>query len=110
MPTQAGQRLLEHARTILMQVNRARDDLAAARGAPVGHVVLGLPGSLAAMLTVPLFNAFRSTFPDASIGIVEGLSASVTEWLVTGRVDAGLVYNPVPAPAIEITPLHAQQM
>src|SRR4029453_585172 len=48
-PTDAGKRLLDHARGILMQVNRARDDLAAARGAPVGHVVLGLPGSLAAM-------------------------------------------------------------
>ena len=37
-PTDAGKRLLGHARGILMQVERARDDLAESRGAPVGNV------------------------------------------------------------------------
>ena len=46
-PTDAGKRLLAHARGILVQVNRARDELAEARDAPVGHVVLGLPATMA---------------------------------------------------------------
>ena len=36
---------------------------------------------------------------------VEGLSAHLTEWIATGRVDLGLVLNPEPNPAIEVTPL-----
>jgi LysR family transcriptional regulator, nitrogen assimilation regulatory protein len=109
-PTDAGRRLLAHARGILIQVRRAHDELTEARDAIVGHVVLGLPPSIARLLTVPLFKSFRSSFPNGTFGVVEGLSASVVEWLVEGRVDIGLVYNPAPLQSIEISPLHEQEM
>jgi len=105
MPTDAGKRLLAHARGILQQVERARDELSESRGAPVGHVGVGLPASFAARLTVPLARAFRARFPQASLGMMEGMSAYITEWLVNGRIDVGLVFNPVPSPAIDIIPL-----
>jgi len=109
-PTDAGKRLLGHARGILVQVDRARDDLAESRGAPVGNVVLGLPASIARILTLPLLKSFRQTFPGASLGIVEGLSAFIVDSLIAGRIDLGLVYNATPGPAIEIHPLHEQEM
>src|SRR5436309_13538134 len=65
-PTDAGKRLLEHARGILLQVNRVRDELAQVKDARAGHVVLGLPASVARLLTVILYKSFRSTFPNAS--------------------------------------------
>src|SRR5262252_3091946 len=58
-PTEAGRRLLAHARGILTQVRRARDELTEARDAMVGHVVLGLPPSIAQLVTVPLVKSFR---------------------------------------------------
>jgi LysR family nitrogen assimilation transcriptional regulator len=109
-PTDAGRRLLAHARGILMQMRRARDELAEERGAMVGHVVLGLPPTIARLLTVPLFKAFRKSLPNGSFGVVEGLSAAIVEWLVEGRVDIGLVYNPAPLPSIEIAPLLEEEM
>jgi LysR family nitrogen assimilation transcriptional regulator len=109
-PTDAGRRLLAHARGILMQMRRARDELAEERGAMVGHVVLGLPPTIARLLTVPLFKAFRNSLPNGSFGVVEGLSAAIVEWLVEGRVDIGLVYNPAPLPSIEIAPLLEEEM
>ena len=109
-PTDAGRRLLAHARGILMQTRRARDELTEERNAMVGHVVLGLPPSVARLLTVPLFKSFRKSLPNGSFGVVEGLSASVVEWLVEGRVDIGLVYNPAPLPSIEIAPLYEEEM
>jgi len=110
VPTDAGRRLLGHARGILMQMRRARDELAEDRDALLGHLILGLPPSIARLVTVPLFKAFRSAIPNATFGVVEGLSASVVEWLVEGRVDVGLVYNPAPLPTIEISPLHEEAM
>jgi len=110
VPTEAGRRLLVHARGILMQVNRTREELAELRGAPAGHVVIGLPPTFAKLLTVPLVNAFRERFPAASLGSMEGLSASIMEWVATGRADIGLVYNPVPSPTIEIVPLLQESM
>ena len=36
-----------------------------------------------------------SAIPGGSLSIVEGLSATIHEWLLVGRVDVGVVYNPV---------------
>ena len=105
VPTEAGKRLLVHARGILMQVSRTREELAELRGVPAGHVVLGLPPTFERLLTVPLVKSFRERFPRASIGMMEGMSAALVEWVVSGRVDIGLVFNPAPSPAIEIHPL-----
>jgi len=109
-PTDAGRRLLGHARGILMQMRRARDELAEERDALVGHLVVGLPPSLARLVTVPLFKAFKNVIPNGSLGVIEGLSASIVQSVVEGRVDVGLVYNPAPLPTIEITPLHEEAM
>jgi LysR family nitrogen assimilation transcriptional regulator len=109
-PTDAGRRLLAHARGILMQVRRARDELAETKDAMVGHVTLGLPPSIARVLTVPLVKSFRNSFPRGTFGVVEAMSAAIVEWLVEGRVDIGLVYSPAPLPSVEITPLHEQEM
>jgi LysR family nitrogen assimilation transcriptional regulator len=93
-----------------MQMRRAHDELSEERNAMVGHVVLGLPPSIARLLTVPLFKSFRKSLPNGSFGVVEGLSAAIVEWLVEGRVDIGLVYNPAPLPSVEIAPLWEEQM
>ena len=103
--TDAGKRLLEHSRGILHQVGRAREDLEEMRGAPVGHVAIGLPPTVGRILTAPLVSAFQQRFPKATLGIVEGLSTYITEWLAAGRIDAGLIYNPAPTSQIDSTPL-----
>ena len=41
--TEAGKRLLAHARGILQQVRRARDDLEDQRGAATGRLAIALP-------------------------------------------------------------------
>ena len=104
-PTEAGKRLLSHARGILQQVERARAEVDEIKGAPVGHVVVGLPPTLARIMTAPVVREFRRCFPRASLSIVEGLSSYMHEWLQVGRIDIGLLYNPMPSPAIDSRPL-----
>ncbi len=102
VPTEAGKRLLEHARGILQQMDRARRDVDESKGASVGKVVVGLPPTIARHITVPVVREFRQGYPRASLSIVEGLSSTILEWLAVGRVDVGLVYNPAASPAIDI--------
>ena len=109
-PTEAGKRLLQHARGILLQVERTREELAALRGAPSGRIVMAIPPTLARILTVPLLNAFRSRFSSASLSITEGLSAHIIEWISTGRADIGLLFSPVSSPALETRPLFEEPM
>lgn len=92
--TEAGRLLLEHGRGILHQVERAREDLGRLRGTPAGAVALGLPPSLARLLTVPISRAFRRQWPDARLAITEGLSLTMQEALRSGRLDVALLYGP----------------
>jgi LysR family nitrogen assimilation transcriptional regulator len=103
--TEAGKRLLAHARGIMQQVQRARDDLEDQRGAATGRLAIALPPSVSRTLTGPLVRAFREQLPRASLSVVEGLSAYALEWLAIGRVDAAVVYNVTPSPAIDLQPL-----
>jgi len=109
-PTEAGKLLLEHARGILHQVERAREELGRVRGALAGRVAIGLPPSLARVLTVPLTRAFREQMPEAQLSISEGLSATMQEWLVNGRLDIAVLYNAQPAAGIEVTPLLDEEL
>ena len=103
--TEAGKRLLEHGRSILYQVERATEDLAEMRGAPVGHAALGVPPTVGRVVTAPLVAAFQQRFPKATLGIVEGLSTYLLERLVSGRIDLALVYNPGASPQVDTMPL-----
>jgi LysR family nitrogen assimilation transcriptional regulator len=103
--TPAGRRLFEHGVQILQRVAQARADLGAQRDAPVGQVTIGLPPSIGRRLTQPLLEAFRDQLPRARVTIVEGLSRDIAEWIGSGRADLGLLYNPEPSAALDITPL-----
>ena len=110
VPTEAGRLLLAHGRGILHQVERAREDLGRVRGGLAGRVAIGLPSSLARMLTVPLTRAFRARMPDATISISEGLSTAMQESLVNGRLDIAVLYNVRPSPDLETTPVQTEEL
>ncbi len=108
--TEAGKRLFEHAVGILQLVAQAREDLEAGRDEPTGRVVIGLPPSMGRLLTLPLVQGFERHLPKARLAIVEGLSAHITEWIATGRVDVGLVLNPQTQEAIEVQPVFEEAL
>ncbi len=108
--TEAGKLLFEHSVGILELVSRAREALEASRDEPLGRVVVGLPPSLGRSLTVPLVETFKREWPRARLAVVEGLSAHIAEWIATGRVDVGLLYNPEPHAALETEPLRKEAL
>ena len=103
--TEAGQRLLDHGHKLLQQVAQVREEMGAQRGEPAGRIAIALPPSLSRQLTLPLIDGFKRELPKARLTVVEGLSAHIAEWIFTGRVDLGLLYNPQAQPALEVTPI-----
>ena len=103
--TDAGQRLYEHGVNILQALAQAESDMGASRDAPVGRITIGLPPSVGRQLTLPLIDGFQRRLPLAKLAIVEGLSSHIGEWISSGRVDLGLLYNPEAQTALEISPL-----
>jgi LysR family nitrogen assimilation transcriptional regulator len=108
--TDAGKRLFDHSVAVLQLLAHAREDLGASRNEPIGRVTIGLPPSMGRQLTLPLIDRFKKELPSARLAIVEGLSTHIVEWVTTGRIDIGLVYNPEAQPGLEITPLLQEQL
>lgn len=100
-PTPAGHALLAHARVILAAAEQARHEIREMTNEPAGKVVVGLPHRVAAGLCVPLVRHFRQRFPNAMLCVVEGLSLSLREGLIAGRIDAGLLFDPAPTPLLK---------
>ncbi|MDI9330861.1 MAG: LysR substrate-binding domain-containing protein [Alphaproteobacteria bacterium] len=108
--TEAGRVLLEHARGILHQVEVAREDLGAVRGALGGRVSIGLPPSLSRLITVPLCQAFKQKLPGAQLTLTEGFSLQMYEALRSGRLDMAVLYNPTISPELETSSLHEESL
>ena len=101
-PTDAGLALLTHARAILELAERARADMRERQLIPSGRITIGLPPRVAHAMTADLVERFRAEFPDAAISVEEGLSIRLREWLVAGRLDAAVLFDPPASPLLNI--------
>jgi LysR family nitrogen assimilation transcriptional regulator len=86
--SRAGKLLEQHAR-----VGHAEFEINALSVAPAERVVVGLPPSVGAVLTAPLVRQFSRELPNSALGIVEGFSGYMLEWLLSGQVDVAILYN-----------------
>lgn len=100
--TEAGEVFYRHARAVLRQLDRMRTDVQHAGDHPQGVVSVGLPTSAATILAPQLIAASAARFPDIKLQIIESLSGHLEELVVNGRVEMGLLFEPVsPEPAVE---------
>ncbi|MBN8919986.1 MAG: LysR family transcriptional regulator, partial [Rhizobiales bacterium] len=94
-PTPAGRTLLQHARTILAQAERLREDLGAYAGGRAGQVrVLSNTNALTEFLPETL-SAFLATHPHVSIELEERLSDEIVGMIAEGVGDIGIVAGTV---------------
>lgn len=103
--TETGQALLVHARGLFDGVARARADMRERHLSPRGRLTIGLPPRVAHTMTTDLVQSFRQQFPDAAISVAEGLSANLREWLIAGRVDVAILFDPPHSPQLMVETL-----
>jgi DNA-binding transcriptional LysR family regulator len=103
-PTQAGRTLLQHARTMLVQAERLREDLGAYAGGLAGQIrVLSNTNALTEFLPEAL-SSFLSAHPHVSIDLEERLSDEIVGLIAEGVADLGIVAGTVDAGALETYP------
>lgn len=110
VPTEAGRELLTRARLILDQVHDARQVIQAGSRDPQGSVVLGLPSSVSAALSVPLIVRMQEAYPKVALRVVEGTSGYVLDWLRTGQLDFCVLHGVQRDAAISVTPLFTEEL
>lgn len=108
--SEAGTALLTHAKVMLGAAAQAKFEIREMRSDPSGRVVVGLPHRVAHGLCIPLIQRFRQAFPNALISVVEGLSLSLREGLIDGRIDVGLLFDPAPTPLLKYETLLRERL
>lgn len=102
--TPAGRTLLQHARTILSQAERLREDLGAYAGGLAGHVrVLSNTNALTEFLPDSL-SSFLASHPTVSIDLEERLSDEIVGLIAEGVADLGIVAGTVDTGSLETYP------
>jgi DNA-binding transcriptional LysR family regulator len=103
-PTQAGRTLLAHARTILRQAERMREDLGAYGGGLAGQIrVFSNTNALTEFLPEAL-SSFLSTHPHVSVDLEERLSDEIVGLIAEGVADIGIVAGTVDVSSLATYP------
>ena len=91
--TEAGERLLDHARLVLRQLETARTEVADLSESTRGTVRIGLATAVSTVLAVPLLEAAEKRLPHVHLKIVETMSGFLKEWVSAGHLDMAILYN-----------------
>src|SRR5919112_3000316 len=108
-PTPAGRTLLQHARTILAEAQRLREDLGAYAGGLAGQVKL-LSNTNALTEFIPeSLSAFLAAHPQVSVDLEERLSDEIVGLIAEGVGDIGVVAGTVDTGGLETFPFRSDR-
>jgi molybdate transport repressor ModE-like protein len=108
-PTQAGRTLLQHARTILAQAERLREDLGAFSGGFFSQVrILSNTNALTEFLP-DVLSSFLAAHPHVSIDLEERLSDEIVGMIGDGVGDIGIVAGTVDTSRLETFPFRSDR-
>ncbi len=109
-PTEAGKLLMTRARLLLQDFEETLQTIRDFQSEVVGEVHIGLPSTIAEMLSVPLILRMRREFPHIHLKVAEAMSGFVLSWLHEGRVDLGLLYTPIFERGLRSTPILNEEL
>lgn len=104
-PTAAARTFLDHAKVVLDDIERARACVQHAGQTPGGEVAIGLPATVAHVITVPIVRACREQLPLVRLKVIEAYSGFLREWLQVGRLDLAVLFGESSDPALSRQPL-----
>jgi DNA-binding transcriptional LysR family regulator len=91
--TAAGSSLLGYAQRAMLELDRARAELASASGEVAGIVTVGLLPSVVNILPTPFIRAVSEQYPKVRMRLTMGYGGNLKKWLENGEVDAALLYG-----------------
>jgi len=108
-PTPAGRMLLKHARAMLAQAARMREDLSAFAGGRSGEVkLLANTNALTEFLPEAL-SSFLAAHPHVSVDLEERLSDEIVGLVAEGVGDVGIVAGTVDVGALQTYPFRSDR-
>jgi LysR family transcriptional regulator, nitrogen assimilation regulatory protein len=108
--TEAGQRFLAHARSILEQIEQTQLDVADVNRKPRGAVRVGLPRSASDMFGIEMLIKARRLYPDVKISVIDRPSDELNEMLADNLLDLCLTFENAEESWRQSQPLYTENL
>jgi DNA-binding transcriptional LysR family regulator len=108
--TEAGDRFRPRAERILLDVDRARESVAAVRELRGGTLSFGMFAAASAYLIADLVVDFRRRFPDIRLRLIGQNSSEVAERVREGKLEAALVVLPIDDDGLDVRPARREEL
>lgn len=106
----AGSLLLERAEAIAQLVHQTREEIREDGSPSRGRITLGMVPAAGRLVIPPFADRFQQARPQVTLHMREGVSSSLQEWLLEGRIDIAMLHNPPHLEALNISPLLTERM
>lgn len=108
--TATGQEVLDHALRVLGELDSMRRTVEDGRSSFRGTVRIGLPPTVADILTVPLMTSIRRDHPELGIRFSSAFSGYLLDWLGRGDLDVVVSYDPPTTKSVRVLPVLMEQL
>src|SRR6266404_7334648 len=108
--TQAGEKLIEHARNLLDEDSRAHVAMRRFGDGWLGRVRVGTSMTVLMYLLPPILRQLKTDHPQLEINLKAGLTATTLQMLKANALDLGLCALPIEDPAFETVPLFKDEL
>jgi DNA-binding transcriptional LysR family regulator len=108
--TQAGEKLIEHARNLLDEDSRAHVAMRRFGDGWLGRVRVGTSMTVLMYVLPPILRQLKTDHPQLEINLKAGLTTTTLKMLKTNALDMGLCALPIDDPAFETVPLFNDEL
>ncbi|MCU0956370.1 MAG: LysR family transcriptional regulator [Hydrogenophaga sp.] len=108
--TEAGQRFLPHAVSILRQVEESVASARHGGQALTGKVVFGIPHSASNALALPLLREVHGRHPGIELELTEELTGNLLRQLRAGQIQLAVLFDDGHLDALSVTPVLSEQL
>jgi len=103
--TEQGRDVLKHATRITAELDEIRASASDVEAPLTGQVAIGLPPTVADIISAPLVAAFGKAHPNAVLRLVSAYTGYLLDWLHRGEIDLAVLYDPRSARSLRSRPL-----
>src|SRR5262245_34209103 len=108
--TQAGEKLLEHARNLLEDDARTHADMRRFGDGSLGRVRVGTSMTVLMYALPPILRQLKTDHPQLEISLKAGLTVTTLQMLKTNTLDLGICALPVDHPGYQVIPLFDDEL
>ncbi|MDB5772783.1 MAG: LysR family transcriptional regulator [Burkholderia sp.] len=94
VPTAAAHQMYRLFLPVMRDFSHARTQIMSTDGEISGHVNIGLIASITEGVLAETLSAFSSKYPNVGVRVADGYSATLTDWVAGGQIDAAIINKP----------------